>query len=184
MFTAVSPPRLQLTELEDFLDASGISSTGLRWVAPDKWHITLSFMPAVEAEQVGALHDALTELATRTPPLDLRLSGAGSFARSGAATPMWIGVDGDLPSFIALAAGSLAACHRSGARVESSQHFRPHLTVSRHRPARHGELWLEKLDAFRGTPWTVSELLLIESTLGGHQQPARYSVVERHPLRG
>ncbi|MEO7588563.1 MAG: RNA 2',3'-cyclic phosphodiesterase [Arachnia sp.] len=184
LFTAVSPPDPQLTELEDFLDASGIAATGLRLVVPAKWHVTLSFMPAVTSEQFDALQDQLTTLGSRTPPLELVLRGAGTFARSGAATPIWIGVDGDLPALDALAAGSLAACHRSGIRVEASKNFRPHLTVSRHRPADHGELWLEKLDGFRGTPWISTEMLLIESILGGHRQPATYTAVNQYPLTG
>ena len=87
LFTAVSPPGPQLTELEDFLDSSGIAATGLRLVVPAKWHVTLSFMPAVTSEQFDALQDQLTTLGSRTPPLELVLRGAGTFARpSGSAS--------------------------------------------------------------------------------------------------
>lgn len=184
LFGAVALPPAQSTELEDFLDASGIDDAGVRMVSPDRWHITLSFMPAVGSEQVEAVHDELVALASRTAPLDLVLRHAGTIARSGAATPIWMGVDGDVAALGALAAGCRRAAHRTMVRVETSKHFRPHVTLSRHMPVRHGDLWLERLDRFRGTPWTVTEMLLIESTLGAQKGTPRYSVIGRHALTG
>lgn len=182
LFAAVLPPADQLMELEDFLDTAGISSSGIRVVRPDKWHITLSFMPTVQFPQAETLHDALTALASRTPPLDLVVRGAGLFALS-RSSPIWMGVQGDLAALSLLASGCRAAGHRSGTRVDSSKDFRPHLTVSRRPPPDHGALWIQRLAQFRGTPWTVTEFALLESTLG-HGTPARYHVVERHALTG
>ena len=156
----------------------------IRLINPDKWHITLSFMPAVQTPQAEALHDAMVLLAANTAPFDLVLKGAGSFPRPGAAAPIWIGVEGDVASLHDLAAGCRRAGQRSGARMESPKHFRPHLTLSRRRPPQHGLLWLQRLDQFRGTPWTVAELLVMESTLSGRGIPARYGIVERHALKG
>lgn len=184
MFTAVRPPAAQVAELEDFLDAAGFGAAGVRVVNPAKWHITLSFMPTVEATCVEALHDALLMLGNRMPPLTLVLRGAGTFARAGTATPIWIGVDGGLLEMQQLAAGCRSAGHRSGIRVDSPKHYRPHLTIARHRPVEHGALWMNRLDQFSGTSWTVRELVLIDSILGGRGQPARHSVVHEYPLNG
>lgn len=184
MFVALRPPAAQLTALEDFVEAIGIHASGVRLVSPDKWHITLSFMPAVQSGQLEALHDSLVLLAAATPPLELVLREAGSFARAGAATPIWIGVDGDLSALDELAAGCRTAGHRSGIRVDSSKHFRAHLTLSRRRPPEHGARWMDLLDQFRGQPWTVTELFLMESTLGGRGNPALHREVERHTLTG
>lgn len=184
MFTAVRPPPAQLAELEDFLGTVGFFDAGVGLVHPEKWHITLSFMPAVQTRQLEALHDALVRVASDTAPLELVLRHAGTFARSGTSTPIWMGVEGDLTHLARLASGCRTAGHRSGVRVDSPKHYRPHLTLSRHRPEKHGALWLERLDTFRGTPWTVTELVLVESVLGGHRQPARHGIIERHPLTG
>ncbi len=184
LFTAVRPPAAQLAELEDFLDAAGFRAAGVRVANPAKWHITLSFMPAAESLSVDALHDALLMLASSTSPLDLVLRGVGSFARAGVSTPIWIGVEGDLQAMQQLASGCRSAGHRSGIRVDSPKNYRPHLTIARRRPTEHGALWMHRLDQFSGTSWTVQELVLIDSILGGRGQPARHSIVERYPLTG
>lgn len=183
MFAAVLPPTDQLMELEDFLDAGGISSSGIRLLGPDKWHITLSFMPSVQLSQAEALHDALAALSSRTPPLDLVLGGAGLFSLSRFPSPIWMGVQGDLPALGRLASGCRAAGHRSGARVDSPKVFRPHLTVSRRPPPDHGALWIQRLAQFSGSPWIVKDFAMLESTLG-HGTPARHRVVERYALAG
>lgn len=184
LFTAVRPPPTQVAELEDFLEAAGFNAAGVRLVRPEKWHITLSFMPAVTPSQAEALHDALVRLCGTTVPMDLVLRQAGTFARSGIATPIWIGVDGDLEALGKLAAGSRSAGHLSGTRVDSPKAYRPHLTLARRRPPEHATLWMERLDRFSGTGWRVEELLLVESVLDGHGHPARHRAIERHRLTG
>ncbi len=156
----------------------------MKLVSPDKWHITLSFMPAVQTAQAEALHDALVSLASSTHPLDLVLQGAGFFTGSAASSPTWLGIAGDLHALDSLAASCRSAGRRSGTRVESSKKFLPHLTLARHSPSEHPDVWLQRLDQFRGTPWTVKELVLVESTLRGHGRPPVYGVVERHALTG
>ena len=184
MFIALRPPVAQLTELEDFVEGVGLGAAGVSVSSPARWHITLSFMPAVNASQQDALHHALLFLASDTAPIDLVLRGAGSFARAGAATPIWIGVDGDLSSLEGLAAGCRVAAHHSGVRVDSPKHYRPHLTLSRRRPTEHGALWMDRLDRFIGTPWTVEEMLLFESVLGGHRSSVRHTTLCRYRLAG
>lgn len=184
MFIALRPPVAQLTELEDFLEAVGLEAAGVSVVSPARWHITLSFMPAVEASHHDALHDALVSLAPTSAPMELVLRGAGSFARGGTSAPIWIGVDGDLAALEDLALGCRAAGHRSGARVESPKQYRPHLTLSRRRPPEHGDLWMARLDEFRGTPWLAGEILLIESILGGHRRPVRHTTLGSYRMKG
>lgn len=184
LFLAVHPPVAQLVELQDFLDDVGFAGAGLKLVTPDKWHITLSFMPGVQLAQAEALHDALIPLAANTRPLDLRLEGAGFFPPTASSTPTWIGVRGDLDSLSTLALGCRSAGRRSGTRVESSKKFRPHLTLARHSPSGHPEVWLQRLDQFRGIPWTVTELLLVESTLRGFGNAPVYDIVESYKLSG
>lgn len=184
LFLAVHPPVTELVEIQDFLEDVGFDGAGMKLVSPDKWHITLSFMPAVQTAQAEALHDALVSLAGRTRPLDLVLEGAGFFPGSGASTPTWLGVAGDLDSLSDLAMGCRSAGRRSRTRVESSKKFLPHLTLSRHSPAQHPEVWLQRLEQFRGTPWTVKEIVLVDSTLRGRGHSPVYGVVERYGLAG
>ncbi len=184
LFTAVRPPPAQLAELEAFLETAGFAAANLKMVRPENWHITLSFMPAVTADQIEALHDALVWLSSSTVPMDLVLRRAGTFARSGMATPMWIGVEGDLDELGRLAAGCRAAAHRSGTRLESPKHYRPHLTLARRRPTEHAALWMERLDRFDGTPWMVEEVTLVESILGVRGESARHGIIGRYALTG
>ncbi len=184
MFLAVLPPVDQLLEVEDFLDDVGFAGSALKLVSPDKWHITLSFMPAVQTSSAEALHDALVSLASSTRPLDLVLKGAGFFPGTAASRPTWLGVAGELDSLDILATDSRSAARRSGTRVESSKSFQPHLTLARHSPAEHPEVWAQRLDQFQGTPWIVQEIVLLESTLRGRGSSPVYGVVKRYALTG
>src|ERR1019366_992073 len=54
---------------------------GLRWAAPETWHITLQFLGDTSAEQYECLAVRIGEL--RSPPVPVRLDDLGFFDRTG-----------------------------------------------------------------------------------------------------
>lgn len=184
LFTAVWPSAQAVTELEDFLESSGIKAMTpeLGWARPHRWHITTAFMPKVSHIQLEDLEDRLAELAAATPSLSLRLAGAGTFGKAGLHAPVWIGVDGDLEALHDLAQHCRTAASRSGIRHDSGKSFTPHVTVARRGERVDLALWLSRLDEFRSRIWTVDEFVLTESFPGTKDRPPRYEIIQRFPL--
>lgn len=157
---------------------------GLRWSAPDGWHLTLAFLGDVDPHRLDDVRAVAAQAAARAPTVDLRIGAAGRFGPR----VLWAGVDGD-PSD---ATGTLgehlqAALARAGLPVQRRP-VAPHLTVARagRRPVddRCVRLVDEVLAATgaRSMTWSVAALTVWRSHLG--DGPARYEVVGEAPLAG
>jgi 2'-5' RNA ligase len=137
-----------------------------RWTAPDRWHLTLLYLGTVPADRVPELVAAAAPAVAAAPPMALRLAGGGRFGTRRRPQVAWTGLDGDVAPLTDLA-GRLGAVARSLRLPVEDRPFRPHLTLGRWRPGQpaDGEL-PERLEAYRGPEWPVTEVRLLESRLG------------------
>ena len=137
-----------------------------RWTPPARDHLTLLFLGAVPADRVQETVAAAGPAVAATPPLTLQLAGAGRFGSRRRPQVFWAGVTGDGDALGALA-GRLAAVARGLRLPVEDRPFRAHLTLGRWRPGRPGDGDLpERLSAYRGPGWPVTEVELLESHLG------------------
>lgn len=146
----------------------------LRWVPPQRWHLTLAFYGDVPDERVAAVA-ARVERGVRGPrgrrgqagrrPLELRLGGSGRFARRA----LWLGVDGDVAGLRSLARG--VASDRSP--------FRAHLTVARLRGGVDAAPAQAELADYAGPSWVAATVHLVRSRLGANPS---YDDVATWPL--
>lgn len=157
-------------------------SADAAWVKAHRWHITTSFMPKVDHEELETLDTLLSELASRTGRFQLRLAGAGVFMHHSRNLPMWVGIEGALSALDQLADRSRTAVARAGIRRESGKTFTPHLTVARKADRVETGLWVERLNAFQGSSFEVSEFVLVESIASTKNKPPRYDVIARYRL--
>jgi 2'-5' RNA ligase len=161
------------------------AAEGLRWVEPDRWHLTLTFLGETAPDQLAGLDARLGRAAARSEPFSLSLAGAGRFGHQ----VLWAGVAGQRGGLARLAERTTAAARRAAVDVEDRP-FRPHLTLARARPAGAAPAdrldlrpFVERLRDYVGPSWRVDEVALIESRLGpGRGEPARYVTVGRYPL--
>ena len=101
-----------------------------------------------------------------TPPMTLRLAGAGRFGSLRRPQVAWAGLDGDVRPLTELAK-RLAAVARSLDLPTEDRPYRPHLTLGRWRPPRPADgAILDPLADYRGPAWPVTEVRLVESRLG------------------
>ena len=137
-----------------------------RWTPRDRWHLTVLFLGAVPEDLAPALEEGLGQAAVATPAMTLRLAGAGRFGSPRRPQVFWTGLDGDLAPLVALAGRLAEVARRLDLPVEDRP-FRPHLTLGRWAPRRPADGALPgRLAGYRGPPWPVREVLLIESHLG------------------
>lgn len=117
-------------------------------------------------EQLPVLAARAAPAVAATPALRLRVAGAGRFGSARHPSVAWAGLDGDVAALTELA-GRLADVARSLGLPVEDRPFRPHLTLGRWRPRRPADGTLtDRLAGYRGPPWPVGEVLLLESRLG------------------
>jgi 2'-5' RNA ligase len=163
LFVALRPPPAACASLAAAL-------AGRRTGEVARWHVTLAFLGELPAAE--PLLPGLDRAAAAVPPLPLRLSGGGSFRRSGVT---WAGLAGDVDGLRRLADRVAGACREAGVVLEERP-FRAHLTVGR-RSAVEPTL----LASYEGPEWTATEIELVRSVLG--QRPV-HTVLHRSPLTG
>jgi 2'-5' RNA ligase len=187
LFVALEPPepvRRRLAALADELRrAAGRAAGEVRWVPAENVHLTLQFLGAVPEERVAAVEAALRDAAaTAGRPLSLAVHGAGGFPNARRPRVVWAGLEGDVAPLAALVAELGRRLAKLGFPPEERP-FAPHLTLGRARDGRGAPGLGGALAAAAGadgTPWRVTELVLVESHLS--PKGPRYEVIARAAL--
>ncbi len=184
LFTAVVPPAEAVEDLEAFLSARR-EAAAFRWTVAEQWHLTLAFMGSVPERKLDDLVERLTRAGRKRSAFELRFAGGGAFPNAGRAKLLYAGVSGDehaRQELDRLATGARAAGSKAGAEIDGAR-FRPHLTLARIGKPQDVTNWVRLLDGYSGPPWTVDELVLVESHLGeGPRGRPRHVVLETFPL--
>jgi 2'-5' RNA ligase len=179
VFFAVDPPDDARVHLEQSLEPLRDAAGAPRWVAPDRWHLTLLFLGAVPEDRVPPLAAVAGDVVGSAPAMSMRLAGAGRFGPLRRPQVFWAGLDGDVQPLADLAAGLAAAARGLDLPVEDRP-FRAHLTLGRWPPRRPADGTLpEWLAGYRGPVWRVGEVRLIESHLG---RASPYETVAAWPV--
>jgi RNA 2',3'-cyclic 3'-phosphodiesterase len=153
------------------------------WIDPAKMHLTLEFLGEVAEQQRGGIEGALADVAARHAPFALTAGGAGTFPGPSRPRVLWVGLAAGLREIGLLAADVERACAPLGFPPEGRP-FRGHVTLGRVRnPRGVGRVVraLRELDGATFGTWTVREVVLYRSHLGG-SRPARYEALARFPL--
>ncbi len=153
-----------------------------RWVDLDNLHLTLLFLGETEESDVPALAAALREAFVRHPPLDLRLSGGGTFPPGRPARVAWVGVEAP-EELMALQQDVNRAAVATLNFAPESRPYHPHVTL-----ARCPDPWRrEAIDKLKtalpspiGPPFVADRGVLFESKLS--PKGARYRAVEVFPM--
>lgn len=150
-------------------------SGGLRWAAPESWHITLQFLGNATAEQFDCLKARLGQV--RAAPVPVRLGSLGVFDRAGV---FFVEVEAGA-SLVALQERVTAATAGCGF-VAEARAYHPHITLARAK-GEAGKCALKALKTrlqhqSKFTAFTANEFLLYESHLGpsGSQYEVRQRV--------
>lgn len=160
---------------------------GLRWSAPESWHITLQFLGSSTVEQLDCLTLRLAELGAA--PVAVRLGNLGVFARAGV---FLVEVE-RTPELEKLQRRVVDATAQCGFAAEGRP-YHPHITLARANGD--GRRQLRRIQErqagppavsgrrveVRFTPFIATEVLLYESHLG--PGGSKYEVKARFALNG
>jgi 2'-5' RNA ligase len=186
LFVALDPPepvRRRLAALAvELRRAAGRAADEIRWVEPEKIHLTVQFLGAVPEERVPAVEEAVRAAAAAARPLSLAVRGAGGFPNARRPRVVWAGLAGDVAPLAALAEDLGRRLAPLGFPPEERA-FSPHLTLGRARDRRGAPGMagaLARVAHGDGAPWRAAELVLIESHLS--PKGPRYEPVARFAL--
>lgn len=184
LFVAVTFPeelRLRLWRQTAELRAG---ESPVRWVGPERLHLTLKFIGAVEEGRVGALSRAVDAAAREGTPFRLELRGTGAFPSLDRPRVWWVGAQ-PAPELVALQARVEDALAELGVEREDRP-FHPHVTLGRSRRGAGREALGAVAAAARGASpeaeHLVEEIELVRSRLGSGGP--RYTVESAHRLAG
>ncbi|MFN3650918.1 MAG: RNA 2',3'-cyclic phosphodiesterase [Armatimonadota bacterium] len=158
----------------------------VRWVAPDRLHLTLKFLGDTPAGKLPEIIAGIAAKANTFSRFMVELGGAGAFPNLRRPQTLWLGFAGrGAETLTALAAAVDEAAHAAGWPREKRP-FQPHLTLGRVRSSRELRELAERLRregeaATASVEWPVEELHLVRSVL--RPQGPEYTVLERFPLR-
>ena len=152
----------------------------LRWLQPEKAHLTLAFLGEQPQDRVEAIREAMAAAARGSAPFRLELGGLGAFDSWSRARVIWLGALHGAAELTSLAERLQRELRNRGFRLEERR-FRAHLTVGRARvpeDARDLEARSPRLPP--APPLDVREIALVRS----FPEPAgsRYERVASVPL--
>jgi 2'-5' RNA ligase len=102
----------------------------VRWVAPDKIHVTLSFLGEIAAERVEIAGECATRAAAGVMPFEIEAVGAGVFPHPNRPRVIWVGIEGEMEALRLLHARLEDELAAQGFPKERRP-FSPHLTLGR-----------------------------------------------------
>lgn len=136
---------------------------GLRWSAPESWHITLQFLGSTDPGQFECVKAHLAEV--HAGPVPVRLGGLGVFERTGV-----FHVEAELtPELLALQKQVVAATSACGF-IPEERPYHPHITLARAKGEGNRKALKDLKARVHGQPafsaFVAREFLLYESHLG------------------
>ncbi len=102
----------------------------VRWVAPDKIHLTIKFLGDIERTQVELVANALEQVVRPFPRFTISAKGLGVFPGLRRPRVLWVGLESI--QLVKLAAKVEASLEPLGF-VREVREFQPHLTIGRWR---------------------------------------------------
>lgn len=137
----------------------------VRWVDPATTHLTLVFLGAVSAANLGVVRQGLDFACRRAEPLELRTATLGAFPSRQRPSVLWTGVAGETEALRTLHTGLVRQLE---GLYKDERVFEPHLTLGRVKKfGRQTEVTAALADApdYAPVAWRVETVGLYSSTL-------------------
>jgi len=166
-FLAIELPRAILKKIEDVQGDLKSSHADVRWVSPDRIHLTLKFFGNIDESKIDPIAKSMGGLTHALSPFPLKVRGLGAFPHLKNPRVIWMGlVDGKevLTSFQKELEEEL---EKIGFEAEGRS-FHPHLTLGRVKSNRGREELVGRMERYREEEFgdfQVERVILFKSDL-------------------
>ena len=173
-FIAIELPEAWRRTLADATAPLRRDLKDLSWVAPERLHVTLTFLGEVDQPTLSRLRPRLERAAERTASFELQLGSGGRFGHR----VLYAKVCGDRAQLIRLAERTTAASRRGGIEVTDASR-RPHVTLARARKQADLRPFTVALKDLHAPSWRVTDVTLLKSVLA---PDPHYETIAQFPL--
>lgn len=104
--------------------------TGIKWVDPQRVHITLKFLGNISTKQITPINEVIKETVQGFSPFRLEIAGVGAFPDLRQPRVLWIAINGDVNRLAELQQKLDSLLISCDFHKEARQ-FVPHLTLAR-----------------------------------------------------
>jgi len=166
-FLAIEVPKPILKKIEEVQGDLRSTHADVRWVSPEKIHLTLKFFGNIEESRIDPIFKSIEEPIRDTSPFSLKVRGVGAFPQLNNPRVIWMGlVDGKetLASFQKQIEKQL---EKIGFQPEDRPH-QPHLTLGRMKSSRGKRELVEKMEKHKEEEFgdfQVDRVVLFKSDL-------------------
>lgn len=124
------------------------TSAEVKWVSPEKIHLTLKFFGKIEESKIDSISRSIKELVQDTPPFSLEVRGVGTFPNFQNPRVIWIGVVDEKERLFSLQERIEIRLEKIGFQRESHP-FHPHLTLGRMKSSQGKEELIGRLEKYK-----------------------------------
>ncbi|GMQ78423.1 MAG: RNA 2',3'-cyclic phosphodiesterase [Anaerolineae bacterium] len=107
-----------------------LSKGDVRWVTPEKIHLTLCFLGETENDKLSDICDIMDESTRQVEPFELMLGALGCFPNAKRPRVIWVGFQASIEDLTSLQRGLEEKIVKLGWKAESRT-YHPHLTLGR-----------------------------------------------------
>ena len=147
------------------------------WEKPEKLHLTMKFLGAVDDLQLAKLTQALERTAREISPFKLQIAEPGVFPSSGKARILWLGIKDEPGNLGKLSRILETECESKGFAKEK-RNFKAHLTLARLKEKSTELVETHLKESFEPVEFCVSEIVIYQSEL--RPTGSVYSVISKH----
>jgi 2'-5' RNA ligase len=134
-FLAIELPKPILRKIEEVQGDLRLTHADVRWVSPEKIHLTLKFFGNIEESRIDSIFKSIEELLQNTLPFSLKVRGVGAFPQMKNPRVIWMGLVEEGEVLTSLQKQIETQLEKIGFQPEDRP-FHPHLTLGRMRSSR------------------------------------------------
>jgi 2'-5' RNA ligase len=166
-FLAIELPEAIRKRIEEIQTDLKSSNSDVRWVSPEKIHLTLKFFGNIEESRVDTITKSIEPLVGGTPLFSLEVRGMGAFPNIKNPRVLWMGLIDEKQVLVALQKQLESTLETIGFQVEDRP-FRPHLTLGRMNSGRGKDELIGRIQKYKEERFgdvEVKRLVLFKSDL-------------------
>jgi RNA 2',3'-cyclic 3'-phosphodiesterase len=180
VFTALYPSTAALADLQRVVDPIRARHRDLTWTRPEQWHLTLTFHPSVDDDELRQLERAVSRSVAIRSATTARIRGGGAFPSRARGRILWTAVEPADRGIADLQRNLVARLRRKGWPLEERR-YRPHVTLARSRVRRDLGPIVAALDPYEGPAWDVDRVAIVASRPSGdgrlrHERIGEYAL--------
>ena len=134
-FLAIELPKPILKKIEEVQGDLRSTHADVRWVSPEKIHLTLKFFGNIEESRIDSIFKSIEEPVRNILPFTIRVQGMGAFPQLKNPRVIWVGLVNGSEILTSLQIQIETQLEKVGFQPEDRP-FHPHLTLGRMKSSR------------------------------------------------